>query len=206
MRATLASRRAFTLIELLVVMGVIAVLAGMLLPTLQRARESGRRVNCASNLRQLAIAMQNYREGNDDWYPPMYVSGTPPSRWMNVIKTYVETYDVYDCPSSKHLRCAWDEDIYLGYGMNVFNFDGEYACFWYLVKETVVAAPSTTILLADSQGGSYYVGGGNRFREPVEYVGYRHARGFCAVFCDTHTEHLERTTKRLWSLTKKNCE
>jgi len=60
---------AFTLIELLVVIAIIAILAGMLLPALARAREEGRRAVCKSNLGQLAKACTAYSEPHGDFWP-----------------------------------------------------------------------------------------------------------------------------------------
>jgi len=66
---------AFTLIELLVVIAIIAILAGMLLPALARAREEGRRAVCKSNLGQLAKAATAYSEPHGDFWPSYAGSG-----------------------------------------------------------------------------------------------------------------------------------
>jgi prepilin-type N-terminal cleavage/methylation domain-containing protein/prepilin-type processing-associated H-X9-DG protein len=98
----LAERRrhpGFTLVELLVVIAIIGILISLLLPAVQAARESARRTSCASNLRQIGIALESFHGQHRKLPPSRYRNGYP--SWFAIILGHVD---------AEGLRQAWQLD------------------------------------------------------------------------------------------------
>jgi prepilin-type N-terminal cleavage/methylation domain-containing protein/prepilin-type processing-associated H-X9-DG protein len=95
--------KAFTLIELLVVIAIISVLAALLLPSLGRAKESGRATACLSNLRQIGISLQLYVQDNNNHLPFMRDKSLTTTNDLPspdvVLTNYLGNYRVLRCPS-----------------------------------------------------------------------------------------------------------
>jgi prepilin-type N-terminal cleavage/methylation domain-containing protein len=80
--------RGFTLVELLVVIAIIGILIALLLPAVQAARESARRIQCASNLRQIGVALQSFHADHKKLPPSRYRNGYP--SWFAIILSHVD--------------------------------------------------------------------------------------------------------------------
>ena len=106
-----AARPAFTLIELLVVISIIALLVGILLPTLGSARAAARATFCLSNLRQLGISVQNYATVHDGDLPTVGFSHgsesfPPQGAWFFLLEKFSDSKLHYRCPDDD--SPSWD--------------------------------------------------------------------------------------------------
>jgi prepilin-type N-terminal cleavage/methylation domain-containing protein/prepilin-type processing-associated H-X9-DG protein len=94
--------KGFTLIELLVVIAIIGILAGILLPVLSRARESARKTQCMSNVKQIGMGLIMYANENSETFPSdsAYSGSAPAMRGLNLLyDTYVSDNKVFNCTS-----------------------------------------------------------------------------------------------------------
>src|SRR5438046_400268 len=125
MPTTARNNRAFTLIELLVVIAIIAILAGMLLPALGKAKAKAQGIGCMNNHRQLLLAWRLYSDDNGDRIPFAYAAAGGPNAkyaWVQGILDYSTNPSNWDpaqdimksplwpyCNSAQIFRCPADK-------------------------------------------------------------------------------------------------
>lgn len=126
------SKKSFTLIELLVVIAIIAILAGMLLPTLGKARNTARGIQCKNQQKQLYLAAMLYAADYKDWFPGIYKkyvrvdlldnTSAPYSQYLG---SQTKVWKTFACPAAKFVLTtnqSWQHIKYSGFVGGANNF------------------------------------------------------------------------------------
>jgi prepilin-type N-terminal cleavage/methylation domain-containing protein/prepilin-type processing-associated H-X9-DG protein len=215
------ARSGFTLIELLVVIAIIGILAAMLLPALNKAREKGKRIVCASNLRQIGYAMRMYGDDYDGSFPTCYsasagfaksncdaCNGLSPTRgsmqfYQLLVKLgYVASPNIFVCPSDR--SCTYGGRNWkvvpaaVGATMQPWN-----KSYFYVSRLNNKQGYRTYMLMADD---SHYMaakcgkgaGPAGKVTPDVDSLDNHGAEGRNAVFTDGHVEWINVSNVDRW--------
>lgn len=175
----------FTLIEMLVVVSIIAILAALLMPTLQRSIATARQISCANKLKQWGVELYVYSEGNNGYMPaPCANVGGTWYEWykqmkINATSSYIDPLHI--CPTAEGL---YKLKPYRTYGCATGGNDPKLS-----FKTDSIKSPSRSFYMFDAAEAAGYPGWGEStvmYKADISRIDFRHNGGADLLFLDTH--------------------
>lgn len=201
--------KTFTLIELLVVIAIIAILAAMLLPALNSARDKARAIKCIAQQKQIGQGMMFYVDANREQFPIANMYGN----WTNnLYNDYDMPKEIFYCPSDSNRKVTdWGDGRYISYGYNLLGLgfsgsgkkdpitggnatNGRFSC-----KLSKIKSPSNMLVVVDDYRPSYTGNEGYYCANPSQslwsdFLPYDRHKGANVLFADGHANKIALIT------------
>ncbi len=199
---SMRTKRGFTLCEMLVVIAIIAILAALLMPALQRANQFALQAKCGNNLKMLGLGYAQYADDNNG-YAPRLTFHQKVAPYLDVPAT---APFAYVCPAKEFDNSMLEYDNYsLNGRLDDDDSNGPYGgSYYWTLKLTGTPRPATTYFLFDGRLLSEVSTGGVKRASNVilvnTYVDFnRHPSGALTLFLDNHVQGLFVTVASGWT-------
>ncbi|MBN2640028.1 MAG: prepilin-type N-terminal cleavage/methylation domain-containing protein [Victivallales bacterium] len=187
----------FTMVELLIVMAIIAILASMLLPTIQQARMKGFLASCTSNMRQLSLAVAMYSNDHDGWLPNcnggnsnwverIALAGGSAAGWNYGWKSGASpaTKKLFLCPvgnNEAYYGVNYSYNKRVGYYHSSYGYPAVAYCAPRRIDQ--VRSPGNRLLIIDGKDKTYSI---TAIDSNISQVDFRHSSGTNILWFDGH--------------------